>query len=220
MVNLLGITGGIAAGKSRVAAWLREHGSLAGLDVDMISKRLLQPQQPGLVALKKRFGSRFLQADGGLDRPGLRRELFQDPTLRAAIDGLLHPLIREAMHREAAELARAGAEVVLVEVPLLYEAGWENDFVLVIVVTAPEEVCLQRLLQRDGGGREEALSALAARLPQVEKIRRADLVIDNSGDWEQTRRQLEQLLLKLQENYLRAGVSKKRKKTRKNPEKP
>ncbi|MFH7325637.1 dephospho-CoA kinase [Desulfurivibrio sp. C05AmB] len=196
--GLVAITGGIAAGKSRVAQYLMEHAGLSGIDVDHLSRQLLEPDQAGWLALERNFGSRFFRADRTIDRKLLRRAIFTDPRLRSRIDRLLHPLIRAAMQVRAAELRRAGAGTVLVEVPLLYEAGWEDDFSLVLVVWAPEEVCLQRLCRRDEVCREEARATLAAQMPQAEKVRRADLVVENSADWPTTCQQLDRLIPRLQ----------------------
>ena len=196
--GLVAITGGIAAGKSRVARYLMEHACLSGIDVDHLSRQLLEPDQAGWLALERNFGSRFFRADRTIDRPLLRRAIFTDPRLRAWIDRLLHPLIRAAMQGRAAELRRAGAGTMLVEVPLLYEAGWEDDFSLVLVVWAPEEVCLQRLCRRDDVSRAEAHATLAAQMPLAEKVRRADLVVENSADWPTTCQQLDRLIPRLQ----------------------
>ncbi|MFU8818225.1 MAG: dephospho-CoA kinase [Desulfurivibrio sp.] len=191
--HLLGITGGIAAGKSRVARYLAEHCGLATIDTDQLARELLRPGQAGWLALERRYGERFFHSDSTLHRPRLRRDLFADADLRAEIDRLLHPLIREAMLAAVARLQPVGRERILVEVPLLYEAGWESDFACIIAVWAPEEVCLARLLKRDGVSPEEAAAALAAQMAPREKLLRADLQVDNSGPWEETCRQLEKI---------------------------
>ncbi|MFH7320959.1 dephospho-CoA kinase [Desulfurivibrio sp. D14AmB] len=191
--HLVAITGGIASGKSRVTRRLAQAHGLATIDVDQLARELLRPGQAGWLALEGRYGSRFWGAAATLDRSRLRRAIFADPSLRAEIDQLLHPLIREAMLAEVARLNPGGRERILVEVPLLYEAGWADDFSRVIVVWAPEEVCLARLLQRDGVSLAEARAAVAAQMPLREKAARADLLIDNSGPWEATCRQLEKI---------------------------
>ncbi|ADH85311.1 dephospho-CoA kinase [Desulfurivibrio alkaliphilus] len=195
---LVGITGGIAAGKSRVAAYLAKQGGFPRLDVDDLARELMAQGKEGWQALRRHYGERFLKPDGELDRPGLRRAIFADPALRTEVDRLLHPLIRRAMQSRAAQLSAAGSGPIMVEVPLLYEAGWQDDFALVLVVQAPADECRRRLQARDRVGRDEALAALAAQLPPEEKARRADLLISNAGDWEQTRRRLDDLLPRLQ----------------------
>ncbi len=194
---LVGITGGIAAGKSRVAGYLARHGGFPCLDVDDIARQLLEPGQAGWKAMKEHYGERFLCRDRRIDRGGLRRAIFADAALRTEVNGLLHPLIRRSMHDLAAEQFLAGARVVLVEVPLLYEAGWEDDFALVVVVQATTQICRQRLQNRDQVNGQEACAALAAQMSPEEKARRADVVIENSGDWEQARRLLDRLIPRL-----------------------
>lgn len=195
--RLVGITGGIAAGKSRVAEYLADQGGFPGLDVDDLARQLLEPNRPGWLALQHHFGDRFFRRGGALDRPRLRQAIFTDTALRAEIDHLLHPLIRQAMLVRAQAMFLAGAEVVLVEVPLLYEAGWEDDFALILLVQASAELCRQRLRHRDQLSLPEAVAALKAQMPPEEKARRADLLIDNSGNWEQTRRLLDGLIPRL-----------------------
>lgn len=189
-LRLVALTGGMGAGKSRVAHYLAEHAGLPLLDCDVLARQLLEPGEAGRQALHHRFGNRFLQADGSLDRPALRQAIFADAGLRAEVNTMLHPLIRQALREQVAALAAAGRETILVEVPLLYEVGWEDDFSLVLVVRAPPEICLARLGRRDGVAPEEARMALAAQMAPEEKAARADLVIDNAGSWEETCRQL------------------------------
>ena len=193
LMELWGITGGIGAGKSRVAAWFAAQAGFATVDVDQLARELLQPGQAGWLALRGRDRERFFHPDGSVDRPRLRRAIFSDSRLRREIDNLLHPLIRQEMLATVARLRREGRQRILVEVPLLYEAGWEADFSRVIVVRAPAEISLARLLKRDGVSTEEAAAALAAQMVPEEKARRADLLVDNSGLWSETVARLEKI---------------------------
>ncbi len=189
------VTGGIATGKSRVAACLAELGGAGRLDADAVCRELLHPGQPGWLALREGIGPAFFRPDGELDRPLLRERLFAEPALRARVDELLHPLARAAMHRQAEAWLLAGRYHRLVaEVPLLFEAGWQADYRQVVVVMAAPEVCIARLMQRDGVSRQAAVQSMAAQMPLAEKVRLADYVLDNSGDWEATRRQIGELL--------------------------
>ncbi|MEW6501762.1 MAG: dephospho-CoA kinase [Thermodesulfobacteriota bacterium] len=192
------ITGGIATGKSRVAAYLTELSGAGRLDADEICRDLLRPGEPGWLALRDAIAPAFFLADGQLNRPLLRHHLFADAALRAQVDSLLHPLARVLVLRQAEEWLAAGTySRLLVEVPLLYEAGWQEDYHRVVVVAADTETCVARLMARDGVSREAALSAMAAQLPLAEKIRRTDLVIDNHGAWGETCRQIEAMFATL-----------------------
>ncbi len=183
----LAVTGGMGSGKSSVSRFLAELSGALLVDADGVCRELLQPEAPGWLALRKTFGERFFRPDRQLDRPLLRKALFADAVLRHALDALLHPLARLEIARRVQE---APAEIMplraVVEVPLLFEAGWEKDFASVVVVYAGPDVCLDRLMARDALSRKEAEEALAAQLPLREKIGRADHVIDNSGPWSET----------------------------------
>ncbi|MFZ5775811.1 MAG: dephospho-CoA kinase [Thermodesulfobacteriota bacterium] len=188
----IGITGGMGSGKSSVAALLAESAGALSLSADCICRDLLAPGGAGWLALRQAFGDRFLRADGTVDRPGLRTALFADASLRHALDALLHPLARERVHAQVGEALAAGKKVV-VEVPLLYEAGWSEDFSRVVVVYADASVCISRLAARDRLSVEEAGKAIAAQLPLADKAMRADHVIDNSGCWWETCLQVDRL---------------------------
>ncbi len=194
---LVGITGSIGSGKSRVAEYVRQVSGARLLSADHICRELLAPGALGRQGLQQALGGRFLTPDGQLARAELRRAIFGDPELRATVNAILHPLARQEMQAAAQRLVAEGCRRILAEVPLLYEAGWEADFARVLLVTAPDTVCVQRLRARDKISRAEAEAALAAQMPQAEKIARADLVLDNSGEWPATRLRLDRLLPKL-----------------------
>ncbi len=187
----IALTGGIGSGKSSAAAFLAGLGWPL-LDADQIGRQLLAPEQAGWRALREAFGARYFAADRTLDRARLRRELFADAELRQGVNTLLHPLIRAELLRQLECGSAAGARH-LIEVALLYESGWADDFGAVVVVFAPEEACLARVMARDGVSRAEALAAVAAQLPLADKTGRADRLIDNSGSWADTCRQLTEL---------------------------
>jgi dephospho-CoA kinase len=190
----IAVTGGIATGKSRVAACLAELSGAGRLDADAVCRELLRPDEAGWLALREGIDPVFFRPDRELDRPLLRERLFADAALRARVDALIHPLARAAMHHQAeAWLVGRRYSRLVVEVPLLFEAGWQADYRQVVVVTAEPEICIARLMQRDGVSRQAAEQAVAAQMPLAEKVRLADRVIDNSGDWEATRRQIEEL---------------------------
>lgn len=198
----IALTGGIGSGKSSVAAYLAGHGWRV-LDADLASRQLVAPGEAGWRALREEFGASYFQADGTLDRPRLRRAIFADERLRLRVNAILHPLVRAELARQVA--AAEGAPKLL-EIPLLFETGWQDDFAAVLVVFADEESCLARIMARDGVSRSQALAALAAQIPLATKAGWADYLIDNSGDWSDTCRQLEQLTKIWREKW--GGVKK------------
>jgi dephospho-CoA kinase len=168
-VRLVGLTGGIATGKSTFAAALRALG-VPGVDAD------------GLEAVVREFGPGVLGPDGALDRKALGAIVFADPGARRRLEAITHPAIREAMVAETARLASAGHQLAFYDAPLLYEVGLDRAMALVVVVAAPPEAQLRRLQARDGLSRAEAQARLAAQLPVAEKAARADAVVDNGDE--------------------------------------
>lgn len=186
MSLVLGITGGIGSGKSSVARLLAGYCLAPLIDVDHCCRQLLEPGQPGWQALRTAFGPAFEQADTSIDRRKLRAALFSDPALRRRVDSLLHPLALARMHGEIR--ARNDTPLILVEIPLLYEAGWQDEVDAVLVVSVRRDLQCRRLMQRDRIDAGQAEQALATQLDLAEKARHADHVIDNSGSWRRTRR--------------------------------
>ena len=173
---VIGLTGTIGSGKSRVGRCLAGRLGLAYIDLDLLCADLLQPGRPGWQALRDEVAPSFFLADGSLDRRKLRRAIFQDNDLRRRMDNLLHPLA-------LAEMRKAVTGSALVEVPLLFEAGWRNHFDAVISVYASPVICCRRIMERDGVSADEAARSLGAQLDPAAKALRADWVINNSGPW-------------------------------------
>ncbi|HFQ90973.1 MAG TPA: dephospho-CoA kinase [Desulfobulbus sp.] len=182
--TVVGISGGIGSGKSRVSRFWAGHFSLPLIDLDAICRDLLRPGQEGWRALQAAFGNRYFAANGSLDRAALRRAIFADHGLRRQLDDLLHPLARRAMRRALA--AQAATATVLVEIPLLLEAGWRNDVDRVVVVYAGPGVRCRRIMARDRVDRRQALQAIASQMRLADKALMADHVLDNSGAWADT----------------------------------
>ncbi len=182
--QVIGISGGIGSGKSRVSRFWSNHFSLPLIDLDAVCRDLLRPGEAGWQALRETFGSRFFTPAGTLDRPGLRRAIFADHGLRGRLDSLLHPLARRAMARALA--ARETAGPVLVEIPLLIEAGWRDDVDRVVIVYAGLHQRLLRVMARDGVDGPEAMRAIRSQMDLADKALMADHVIDNSGAWADT----------------------------------
>lgn len=182
--HVLGITGGIGSGKSCVGRLLASYCLAPLIDLDLCCRQLLAMGQPGWQALRSTFGQRFFTNDGTLDRVALRHGLFTDQEVRAQVDGLLHPLARVAMQDQIAALS---VPLILVEIPLLYEAGWVQDVSEVLVVYARRGVRCCRVMHRDGVSRRAAARAIASQMSLEEKAGRSDYLIDNSGPWTVTR---------------------------------
>lgn len=188
----LGLTGGPGCGKSRVAQALAALGA-AVVDADQVSREAVAPGTPGFRAVSEAFGREYLAPDGSLDRRKLGRLVFADAEARRRLEGIVHPEVIRLLRSRAQALEESGAGVVVLEVPLLYEAGLAGEVDKVVVVAAPEEALVHRLVARDKLSEAEARARIAAQLPGAEKARRADYVIDNSGPWEETRAQVERL---------------------------
>jgi dephospho-CoA kinase len=178
-VTLVGLTGGIATGKSTFAAALRALG-LPVVDADELARQVVAPGSPALRAIAAAFGPSVIGPDGALDRKALGALVFADPVARRRLEAITHPAIRLAMQAETARLAAAGQDLVVYDSPLLFEAGLDSAVSLVVVVHAPREVQLARLQARDGLTRPEAEARVGAQLPIDEKAARADVVIENA----------------------------------------
>ena len=180
------LTGGIACGKSVVASILRAKGCYVH-SADTAAHELMAPGGPAHAAVVGRFGRDILAADGAIDRAKLGAMVFADPGARAALEAIVHPLVLAHTRRLMAEVAAAGSHALFVtEAALAIETGYDRYYDRVVVVTCGEETRLRRLMERDGIGRDEALRRIGAQMPQDEKARRADLVIDASGTLAET----------------------------------
>ena len=193
----VGLTGGIGAGKSEVSRLLASYGALV-VDSDLIAREVVAPGTPGLAAVAAEFGPGVLLPDGSLDRPGLGGIVFADPDRLAALNAIVHPLVR----RRSAEL-EAGAgpgDVVVHDVPLLAENGLAGLYDLVVVVDAADETRLDRLLRLRGMDPDQARARLAAQATRADRLAVADVVLDNEGPLErlepQVRSLWQQLLVK------------------------
>lgn len=190
-MKLIGLTGGVGSGKSTVAAILRALGAEV-VDADEAAHAVYEPGTPGFDAILLAFGPDYLR-HGRIDRERLGRLVFQDADARARLNAIVHPLVREWMADRTREAVERGAEVVVQDVPLLFENNLESLFSSVVLVYAPPEVQLQRLVEGRGVPPDRASAMIAAQMPIDEKRRRAHHVIDNSGTREDTRRQVEEV---------------------------
>lgn len=188
----LGLTGGLGSGKSTVSQILVELGA-AVVDADELAREAVVPLTPAWQAIVDRFGRRYLLPGGTLDRRQLGQRVFTDPEARRDLEAIVHPEVRRLMEERAERLEEAGVKVVVFDVPLLYEAGLASEMDKVAVVFAPPETQLKRVMARDDLDEEEARRRLAAQWPLSVKVPLADYVIDNSGDKDATRMQVERL---------------------------
>lgn len=193
MTKIIGLTGGIASGKSTVSNLLKAAG-FPIVDADLIARQVQQPGSTGLDRLAAAFGAQIIGPDGQLDRSQLGRQVFGDDQARRRLDAIMQPLIRDAIWDSVDSLKRAGAPAVILDVPLLFEQHYDQDCDYVVVVAVDPATELQRLMARNHYSKEAASARIAAQMPLKEKIRRADRVIDNNGSLEETRRQVAQLV--------------------------
>jgi dephospho-CoA kinase len=200
VAKIIGLTGGIASGKSAVAEALRARGA-AIVDADLVARQVVEPGQPALAELVARFGSPIVGSDGRLDRKALGDRVFGDAAARADLNRITHPRIAAASQAEIAKHVQAGAPVVFYEAALLVENRAHEWLDGVIVVAAPPELQVQRLMVRDGLDEEAARARLASQLPLEEKLKVATWVIDNAGDREGLARQIDALWRDLGKRY-------------------
>ena len=192
----IGLTGGIATGKSTVSNYLKEL-AYPLIDADVIARQLVEPGQEGLERLVVRFGREILDESGALNRQVFGQRLFGDAQLRQEVDQLLHPLIYEALEAESQRLAQAGAQLAFFDIPLLYETGYDQKMDQVWVVYLPHDLQVERLMARNGWGQDQAEAAIASQASIEAKRQRADLVIDNQGSLAATFAQVDQALSRL-----------------------
>jgi len=180
----IGLTGGIASGKTTVAERFSELG-VAVIDADAAARSVVAPGEPALAQIIRRFGPAVVAADGGLDRRALRKLVFADPQARGDLEAILHPRIRVEMERLAA--AAAGPYLVMA-IPLLVETGGQTSVDRVLVVDVPEPVQIERVMARDACSAEQARAIVAAQASRAERLARADDVLINSGAIAELRR--------------------------------
>jgi dephospho-CoA kinase len=190
-VKLIGLTGGVGSGKSTVAAMLREL-EAAVVDADEASHAVYEPGTPGFAAVVREFGDDYVR-DGRIDRKHLGELVFKDADARRRLNAIVHPLVRDWMAARTVEAAGRGAEVVVQDVPLLFENGLGDLFASVVLVYVPEDVQVERLVNGRGFTPERAREVIAAQMPIEEKRRLAQHVIDNRGTLEETREQVAKL---------------------------
>jgi dephospho-CoA kinase len=179
---LVGLTGGIATGKSLVDAVLRDLGAVV-IDADVLAREVVEPGEPALAEIVAEFGPGVVGSDGRLDRKALGAIVFADPERRRRLEAITHPRIRERfLHRLDALTTQRFRGLVFFDAPVMIESGNYRNMDKLVVVVTDEAIQLARLMARDGIGRDEALRKIRSQMPLAEKAKLADYVIDNSGD--------------------------------------
>ena len=179
---LVGLTGGIATGKSAVDAVLRELGAVI-IDADVLAREVVEPGEPALAEIAAEFGPTVLDPGGRLDRKALGAIVFADPERRRTLEAMTHPRIRERFQQRVDALAAENFRgLVFFDAPVLIESGNYRTMDRLVVVIADEATQLARLMARDGIDRDEALRKIRSQMPLADKAKLADYVIDNSGD--------------------------------------
>lgn len=203
---IVGLTGGIATGKSTVTGMLRDLGAYV-VDADIWARKVVEPGQPALVEIAEAFGPDVLLPDGTLNRPALGRVIFHNAALRERLNQITHPRVREGMRSETDQFfAEHPDEPILWDVPLLFEGETRKYVDTTILVYVDEDVQLERLMQRDNLDRPDAIARIQAQMPIAQKRRLADYVIDNSASREQTKEQVRTLWQTLQTRAKAGGT--------------
>jgi dephospho-CoA kinase len=184
----IGVTGGYGSGKSSVSRLLACYLNARLVNTDDLCRKLLEPGQKGYLQLQKIFGNRFFSVDGVLDRSLLRQTTFGDIEVKEKLEYILHPLVREELVRNVVSCQEGGVHLV-VEVPLLFEVGWQADFDISVLVRIDNTTSVQRAVKRDKITAVEAERVIALQMPMVQKEALADHIIDNSGTFASTAQQ-------------------------------
>lgn len=194
---IVGLTGGIASGKTTVASHLHSLGASV-IDADCLARRAVGPGRETVRAIGKQFGLDVLAPDGTVDRKALAQRVFGHPNALAQLDAIVHPEVRRRLERKLAAARRARRAVVVLDVPLLFEVGMDRQCHEVWVVAVPERAQIDRLMARSGHSEPEARARIKSQWPLSQKVALADHVIWNDGALDQTQKQVEALWAEVQ----------------------
>jgi dephospho-CoA kinase len=190
---IVGLTGGVASGKTAVSQVLKEEGAYI-IDADQIARELVQPHTPAWNELIRAFGQEILQEDGSIHRKKLADKVFAEPEQRKLLNQILHPRIKEEMDRRAKAIGEKDPEaIVVIDAPLLVELGEHREMDKLIVVTTTQTQQVERLKDRDGTGPDEALRIVSSQMPMEEKVKFADYVIRNEWSLEETKKRAKEI---------------------------
>lgn len=205
-MRLIGLTGNIASGKSTVARLLAERGAVI-VDADVLAREAVEPGTPALEAITERWGAEVIASDGTLDRDALRQVVFAERGQLEALNGIVHPEVERLRDERVAAAREQGAEIVVCDIPLLFERHLAEQFEAIVLVDAPRPMRLERLVRDRGLNEAEAMNMIAAQMPAELKRARADFVIDNTGTFEMLEARVDEVWQALRRGEQRARVA-------------
>lgn len=198
-MQVIGLTGGIATGKSTVCAILENAGAVI-IDADRIARNLVKKNLPAYRQIVDTFGESILLPDGEINRTALGDLIFNDPRKKQLLNKIIHPQVGKETHRQLKLIEKSNPHaLVILDIPLLLESGMHKDLSEVIVVYTPEHIQIKRLMERDHISQKNALARIRSQMPIEEKKKLATIVIDNSGPLEHTRKQTLEIFQRLKE---------------------
>jgi len=197
----IGLTGGIACGKSTVSNMFRERGALI-IDADVIAREVVEPGKEAWQKIIECFGREILLENQEIDRAKLGSIVFTDEKARQQLNAIVHPAVRKRMNELALAGEAAGKPLIIFDIPLLFESKLEHLVEKIIVVYCPEEKQLERLMKRNGFSEIEAMNRIKSQISIEEKKKKGDFVIDNSGSIEETEKQVDAIYSRLLQNQL------------------
>ncbi|MCD2137132.1 dephospho-CoA kinase [Salinicoccus halitifaciens] len=199
MYKVIGLTGGIASGKSTASAYIEEQGFKV-LDADVYARKVTEKGSPGYQRIIEAFGTGILDEDGNIDRPALGRIIFNDPDERQKLNDISHPEIRRMMNADRDEYVKENH--VFLDIPLLFENGLDEQCDMTVTVYVTEENQMERLMARNGLTKEDAAARIKSQMPLSEKKKLSDRVFDNNGDKAELFRQIDEFLKELQNDEM------------------
>lgn len=200
-MKIVGLTGGISSGKSTVSSYLKQL-KIPVIDADEVARKVVEPNSQGAIEIRKAFGSDVFEEDGSLNRQKLGALIFSNSENRQKLDDLLQPLIKIMILDEIEEYRQKGENMIVLDLPLLFEKHYEKLCEEIIVVYIPKELQLERLMRRNQYTKQEALSRIDSQLSIEEKRKRATVLLDNQGTIQQLYQQVEQWLVETKNDIL------------------